>query len=377
MRLFVLAVAPFLCSSFLVYHPLSSYQLRASSDDDAPPEIKGDWKDFRAKLMTSLPTTEDAASNSVDSDDPSTKERLAHISGLNMKKLKSQSVALHSELSEALSSKASPIFVTGEAELGGVVARMPLPFEVWSGGREFINRNKRAKLRGDDGANAERHDDELYYRAVSRVESMLFPTGEDGKAKESSLDEETKRVVAAAVKTTAVWYKASEKVVNDELNAIALSAMDTKSGEVNDSNLSESQKKFLSKYIKSQEEWEELGVVASHNSVGGVKCSEKGESIVLNINRPLAVGISNTLAKLILKGAYLVGGDEGKISGEVEDDHGSMAQLYDEDYFENFGKGEAQWKTLQRWNKWRSTSNDGVNGARLTSLAFTAHSFFL
>ena len=158
----------------------------------------------------------------------------------------------------------------------------------------------------------------------------------------TDVDEETKKVVAAAVKTTAVWYKASEKVVNDELNTIALSAMDTKSGEVNDGNLSKSQKTFLSKYIKSQEEWEELAVVASHRSVGGVKCSEKGESILLNINRPLAVGISDTLAKLILKGAYLVGGDEGKISeaggGDVEDDHGTLAKLYDEDFFSAFGK---------------------------------------
>lgn len=270
---FSLLVFP-LTSAFLqpTLLPPPSLLLRAEADDE-PINLSGDWKTFRNRLMTSLPTTDEAPASS---DDSTLQDRLAHVSGANMAKLKEQSPGLFDELGESLSAPVSPVFVTGEAELGGVVARMPLPFEVWSGGREFLNRNKRAKLRGDPGAADEKHDDELYYKAVSRVESMLFPSGDggdDGK-KGSALDEETKQVVAAAVKTTAVWYKASEKVVNDELNSIALNAMDTKSGEVNDENLSESQKTFLSKYIKSQEEWEELAVVASHRSVGGVKCSE-------------------------------------------------------------------------------------------------------
>ncbi|GMH62187.1 hypothetical protein TL16_g03425 [Triparma laevis f. inornata] len=68
--------------------------------------------------------------------------------------------------------------------------------------------------------------------AVGRVENMLFPSS-DAEKKKSSTDAETQSIVASAVKTTAVWYKASETVVNDLLNEIAIKAID-KDGAVND-----------------------------------------------------------------------------------------------------------------------------------------------
>lgn len=69
--------------------------------------------------------------------------------------------------------------------------------------------------------------------AVGRVENMLFPSSDAEKKKKSSTDAETQSIVASAVKTTAVWYKASETVVNDLLNEIAIKAID-KDGAVND-----------------------------------------------------------------------------------------------------------------------------------------------
>ncbi|GMH99901.1 hypothetical protein TrLO_g772 [Triparma laevis f. longispina] len=316
---------------------------RSENDDSAPPKV-GDWRSFRSKMMAGgLPTTEEvgtgAATASTDSATASTSNkeyRLKHVASANMEQLKSQSPELHSELEARLKGEGNPVFVLGEPEVGGLVARMPLPYEIWVGGREFLNRKKRSKLLkglSQTTANDDKHSDPLYYKAVGRVENMLFPSS-DAEKKKSSTDAETQSIVASAVKTTAVWYKASETVVNDLLNEIAIKAID-KDGAVNDASLSSEERDFLNRYIKCNSEWEELGLVVSHGGVGAVKCSDKGESIVLNLNRPLASGISETLAKLILKGSYLVSSDEDK---PMDTDNDYLENLYDRDFFDKFSK---------------------------------------
>ena len=218
-----------------------------------------------------LPTTEDAesevaqATGRVADSDTNKEYRMKHVGEANMKKLRSQSPELHSEFEGALTGASNPVFVTGEPEVGGLVARMPLPYEIWVGGREFLNRKKRSKLlKGPKAGMEEKHKDPLYYKAVGRVENMLFPSSGDAKKEKSSSDAETQSIVAAAVKTTAVWYKAAETVVNDLLNEIAIKAIDD-DGAVNDASLSPDERDFLNRYIKSTSEWEEVSSIRGQN----------------------------------------------------------------------------------------------------------------
>ena len=70
--------------------------------------------------------------------------------------------------------------------------------------------------RPDPNAQPRAHSDDLYSEAVLRVNSMIFPGSgnKEGNAKDG-MDDETKRIVAAAVKNTNVWYKATETIINN------------------------------------------------------------------------------------------------------------------------------------------------------------------
>ena len=181
------------------------------------------------------------------------------------------------------------------------------------------------------------HEDYLYNEAVERVTSMLFPKGEEGGSKSGEMDEETKSIVSAAVKNAAVWYKATENVINDKLNGLAIKAVDS-NGNIASTSLSDSDRTFLNRYVKSNEEWEELSIVVGHNG-DGIK-TEKGESVALTINRPLSVGISESLTRLILVGSYATEENqkdaEQKDDEGPEDDHGYLNRMYDEDFYQRF-----------------------------------------
>ena len=227
-----------------------------------------------------------------------------------MRKLLEQSPSLHSELTSQLSSPSSPLYVVGEPELCGLLARLPLPAGVWFHGREHLKQEKvrlnythpnkhqtpsyppplqRRKII-DPNAKPRKHSDELYAEAVSRVNSMIFSESSDKLGSPDSMDDETKQIVAAAVKNTNVWYKATETIINNRLNALAIKAVDS-SGNIQSSSLNAEDKSFLNRYVKSNEEWEELSVIVAHDGKG-IK-AENGESVSLTINRPLSVGISD------------------------------------------------------------------------------------
>jgi ribosomal protein L28 len=119
---------------------------------------------------------------------------------------------------------------------------------------------------------------------------MIFSESSDKLGSPDSMDDETKQIVAAAVKNTNVWYKATETIINNRLNALAIKAVDS-SGNIQSSSLNAEDKSFLNRYVKSNEEWEELSVIVAHDGKG-IK-AENGESVSLTINRPLSVGISD------------------------------------------------------------------------------------
>lgn len=245
-----------------------------------------------------------------------------------MRKLLEQSPSLHSELTSQLSSPSSPLYVVGEPELCGLLARLPLPAGVWFHGREHLKQEKRRKII-DPNAKPRKHSDELYAEAVSRVNSMIFSESSDKLGSPDSMDDETKQIVAAAVKNTNVWYKATETIINNRLNALAIKAVDS-SGNIQSSSLNAEDKSFLNRYVKSNEEWEELSVIVAHDGKG-IK-AENGESVSLTINRPLSVGISDSLTELILFGSL------GSTSSTSSDgsQHEYLSDMYTSDFKASF-----------------------------------------
>jgi hypothetical protein len=92
----------------------------------------------------------------------------------------------------------------------------------------------------------------------------------------------------------AVWYARAQKFLESEMQALALTA--DEEGQIDATSLSPLSAELLRLYLDTQETWQEVCLVTNYDS-------EKHRAVV--INRPMAMKLTEHIAKLVLFGAFV------------------------------------------------------------------------
>ena len=136
-----------------------------------------------------------------------------------------------------------------QPEVGGLVVRMPLEVEIF--------RNYRHSLTGRQ-----------FRKQHAAVHDNAAPT---------------------------VWYKQAQSHVEDKMLQIASQA--GKDGQIDASSLNDSNAELLQLYLDNQETWQEVCLVVDRDET-------TGRASTLVLNRPMALKLTENLARLVLNGAY-------------------------------------------------------------------------
>ena len=91
----------------------------------------------------------------------------------------------------------------------------------------------------------------------------------------------------------AVWYAAAQGLVEKEMLHIANQAGDD--GQIDATALNEDNAELLQLYLDNQESWQEVGLVVDNKD---------GKATTLVLNRPMALKLTENLARLVLNGAF-------------------------------------------------------------------------
>jgi len=252
------------------------------SDDDAPvtgpnPE---DWRAFRAALIErGIQMTESTEEAQQQGDDKGSSDfgvfendpfkgqgsLKKSVSPANEALLMAQNPEMANEYLQGVWAHE-----TGEAEVGGLVARMPLDFQM-----VHLMRRAQHSVQGTPEIELE-WGQKLFDRL--KKEAGQDESGEGGE----------ERIKQWAGRMSYV-YKLGESLVKEELNKIIASAGGTR---IDPDRLSAKNKVLLIMYVSSLESWQEVLLVLDHNgpSTSGVI-----------INRPLQRGIDSDLAQMLFR----------------------------------------------------------------------------
>eukprot|EP00544_Gedaniella_sp_CCMP2646_P008571 CAMPEP_0202480610 /NCGR_PEP_ID=MMETSP1361-20130828/525_1 /ASSEMBLY_ACC=CAM_ASM_000849 /TAXON_ID=210615 /ORGANISM="Staurosira complex sp., Strain CCMP2646" /LENGTH=432 /DNA_ID=CAMNT_0049108055 /DNA_START=66 /DNA_END=1364 /DNA_ORIENTATION=+ len=99
---------------------------------------------------------------------------------------------------------------------------------------------------------------------------------------------------AFAEEDTKEWYKSAQMLVENEMQDIAENA---KGGQIDAATLNDEAAEMLQLYIDNQETWQEVCLVLERNV-------ERGTATTLVLNRPMAMKLTENLARLVLNGAF-------------------------------------------------------------------------
>lgn len=229
----------------------------------------GDWRKFRASL--------------IDGGLPSDKPKTVDSSSSSKKLSSKKSVAAKNEELLAKQNQAlAEEYRTGvwahkisQAEVGGLLCRMPLEAELYLGKRKSYWKEK--------------------LNIMLRLE------------KEPTVDDENDEV--AVLKQVQYWFALAERMVTRELQDINESGK-VKNGILNPNDLGDNERLLLDKYMEYRKTWQEICLVTSHDPESG--CSE---AIILN--RPITKAVNKKLATLLLEGGN--GSGKGTFSYDFVD----------------------------------------------------------
>lgn len=257
-------------------------------DDYIDDTSLGDWRAFRANLASSgIPTgtssdgsSADASSskepNAIDADaaakNPS-QQRPRSVSKKNEELLKSQNEQLYKEYETGVWAHAAPA-----AEVGGLLCRLPLEAEIYR--------------------NSE------YSPVGKKLQAILEDTNNDGgRPAMSSLSGEDDNndgmgsspgvSFSLTGAKTLWWYRKARQLIEEETAKVTSSAV---GGEIDASALSKDSIDFLNLYLSHQDTWQEVCLVTEKN--------DNGLASTLVLNRPMSFSLSDSIARLVLFGAY-------------------------------------------------------------------------
>ena len=251
---------------------LASMDDREDEDDDEPVADLGDWRNFRKGLLESGLNTGspeegiegDGSGLNAVTDDAS---HVKSVSKMNEQLLASQNAKLAEEyLSGVWCHKVA------KAEVGGLVIRMPLEYELWY--HENSRLGKRLKERLQLTSDGTEYD----------------VAGTEG---EGSLSEDE---FTGSVKT-AYWFKSAQEMIKTDMQTIVNKGDTEGGGRIDPASLTNSELEMLEQYLHCQETWQEVCLVVE-------KDESMGTSSSVVINRPLATRANVDLASMCIFGEW-------------------------------------------------------------------------
>lgn len=270
-------------------------ELRSKEDDDDDDDDDeyiddsslGDWRQFRANLATSGISTqgsdgEDDTGNGADegagdstppsaiSTDAGNARQRKSVSKRNESLLKSQNAELYKEYETGVWAHEAPA-----PEVGGLLCRLPLEAEIYRNAKYSpVGQKLQAILEKDDG------------------DSNKFSQENDDEGTELGSSPGVSFSLLGA--KTLYWYRKARKLIEEETNKVTAGAV---GGEIDASALPKESIDFLNLYLNHQDTWQEVCLVTEKNE-------ENGMASTLVLNRPMAFSLSDSIARLILFGAY-------------------------------------------------------------------------
>ena len=278
-------------------------ELRSKEDDDEDDDeyiddsSLGDWRQFRANLATSgistqagngegegntSSKTDEGASDSstppsattstsTDASAANTRQRKS-VSKRNESLLKSQNAELYKEYETGVWAHEAPA-----PEVGGLLCRLPLEAEIYRNAKYSpVGQKLQAILeKEDDGG-----------------DNKLSQDNKDGD--DTGLGSSPGVSFSLLGAKTLYWYRKARKLIEEETNKVTAGAV---GGEIDASALPKESIDFLNLYLNHQDTWQEVCLVAEKNE-------ENGMASTLVLNRPMAFSLSDSIARLILFGAY-------------------------------------------------------------------------
>ena len=249
----------------------------------------GDWRQFRANLATSGISTgtqasdgegstssktdegsSDSAPITASTDAGNTRQRKS-VSKRNESLLKSQSAELYREYKTGIWAHEAPA-----PEVGGLLCRLPLEAEIFRNAKYSpVGQKLQAILEKDEG------DDKKFSQ-------------DNDDSDDTGLGSSPGVSFSLLGAKTLYWYRKARKVIEEETNKVTAGAV---GGEIDASALPKESIDFLNLYLNHQDTWQEVCLVAEKNE-------ENGTASTLVLNRPMAFSLSDSIARLILFGAY-------------------------------------------------------------------------
>ena len=265
--------------------------MRSGDDDDYIDEDSlGDWRSFRKNLANSaasistarssidgIDLSEESISATITSESSTSsstintdnQQRPKSVSKQNEQLLEAQNSALAKEYLDGVWAHESSI-----PEVGGLVCRMPLESEIYRG----------------------RTDSFMYKKLHEFLDSDEYGRTEDVTSlRQGSISSSSMSFSALAAKTV-FWYRGAEKLLKREMMKIMSTA--NANGRIDANELDEESLELLQLYMDHQSTWQEVCLVTEMNG---------GGSKTLTINRPMAFKLSESMARLVLMGAYQPG----------------------------------------------------------------------
>jgi len=252
---------------------------RAAPGEGPSPEA---WRDFRAQLVSGgLKLTTDSEGPAIDAP---TFSRPTVAPG-NERLLREQSQALWNEYINGAWAHQSPL------EAGGLLCRQPLA-------AQLVHNMRRGQGLGS------RWGDKLRERFLAEL-----PEPEEGRSREE--------LFTAWSRNTNYCYRLAESLIGEALEGMMEKASD---GQLDARRLTDAERELLVMYGREQETWQSVCLVL-RTAPGSIAAE------AVAINRPIARGVDEDLARLLLGGRRSPPSDE-RLSARCASAFGQEAAVY-------------------------------------------------
>ena len=289
-----------------------------NGDDDIDPDALGDWRAFRMNLAnTGLSSSTTTSIDGIDLVEtpqevssiatPTPKSRPSSVSKQNEQLLNSQNAALAEEYLTGVWAHESAI-----PEVGGLICRMPLEAEIYRNKQSALSKQLQSLLDSEEygGEDSTTIPTSLASSAstggaasasASPSTTSSDSTGTMSRSLEDSASSDDDSTFSALAAKTVFWYRGAEKLLKREL--VKITTWANPNGRIDPSDLDEASLEMLSMYMDHTNSWQEVCIVTE-------KDERTGSAKTLTINRPMAFKLSESLARLVLLGAYSTTGAE-------------------------------------------------------------------
>lgn len=170
-----------------------------------------------------------------------------------------------------------------------------------------IGKKLRTKVDWNDEKDYDSSIQIIKQKQKEQQSSSVFYEEEDESSDSSSSNNNNQELSSAK---TVLWYRAAKRLIEEEMMNIATLA--TEDGQLDAASLGPEAAEMLGAYLDNQETWQEVCLVLNKDQNTGTASS-------LVINRPLALKLTENLARLVLFGAFIADNDNNNTPNEERD----------------------------------------------------------